>query len=320
MKLPAPALALSILTTSAVVTSQGASFTEYGSGCLSSGHTTCPISNPGAAALVGALTNNPQWALEVPGSASVVTSFEIFTQSRVKQNITAWILKPDAQGKPDHANPLGTGTLSVDTKLGWYRASFSNPVVVGNLPRYFLSWDNGSGQAPMTADPTPRLGAFSPYMAREIVNNQLTWVTPRALKRWAFKVNCRSNSAIPRVSAVTQPAPGNSKFEVLLSQAAGKVPAVAILGDSDKKWGPAALPLGLAPLGAPKCSLLSSVLILAPTATDVYGQASFPLPIPNNPKLKGLKFYVQWMVADAKANAFAWIFSNGGRIVVGDEE
>lgn len=309
------------LTLPSLAASQGASFTEYGSGCPSAANSTCPSSNPLVSALLAVRRNiNPQIALEVVGSTPIVNGFELFTKSSFRQSVTAWILLPDKNGDPDHANPVGTGTLTVDIQPGWYKATFKTPVIVGKATRFFISWDPGTGKTPMVEDPNPTIGLFGNYMERQLVNNQLKWVVPRALRRWAWKINCNSSSQTPRMTSMLLPSVGNTKFEMLARRAPANTAAIAIIGDSSTKWGSVNLPLDLSGIGAKGCSLLTSVLAIGGTSTNQYGQGGLPVPIPNLKALHGVKFYAQWIVVDPSANPLKLIFSNGAVAVIGDEE
>ena len=51
--------------------------------------------------------------------------------------------------------------------------------------------------------------------------------------------------------------------------------------------------------------------------TDASGGHKFKLTIPNNSKLKGVKFFNQYVVDDPKANGFGATFSNGGAATIG---
>jgi hypothetical protein len=75
----------------------------------------------------------------------------------------------------------------------------------------------------------------------------------------------------------------------LLIQATGCPPAspvVCVVGDSNATWAGAALPLELAPLGAPDCWMLISPDVLLPGAADTAGAAVQQTPVPSSVDLR----------------------------------
>ena len=77
----------------------------------------------------------------------------------------------------------------------------------------------------------------------------------------------------------------------------------------------APLPIDLSPIGATGCSILINHGLLLPGLTagsgSGGGSASFHLPIPFDPTLRGLKLFFQAYVLDAAANSFG-LTSTGG--------
>lgn len=123
--------------------------------------------------------------------------------------------------------------------------------------------------------------------------------------------------AIPQIGSTGRPVIGRT-FEVTLQQAKKSSAAVSALGLSDKTWNAFKLPFALAPLAAPGCSLLASLDLLAPVATDSTGNAKISLPLPNNASLVNVKLYHQWLVVDT-ANALKLSFSDAGRTTIGEQ-
>ncbi len=89
------------------------------------------------------------------------------------------------------------------------------------------------------------------------------------------------------------------------------------LGDSDTVENGIPLQFSLQLLGAPNCSLLSSLTATIVSGVDVTGQAVVTVSIPVNPTLVGFRFFDQWFCFDAAANALGFTVSNGGAATVG---
>ena len=107
----------------------------------------------------------------------------------------------------------------------------------------------------------------------------------------AFGTGCRGSAGVPTLG----PAPGQLPWagEPMTSQVVG-VPAGglvwALLGSSRTQWGAIPLPLSLAILGLPTCSLYTDPLVTVP-ATVVGSTATWTLPIPTSTTLLGAPYY-----------------------------
>ena len=124
-------------------------------------------------------------------------------------------------------------------------------------------------------------------------------------------------SSVPAISANGRPSLGNASYSVNVGQALPNTAGILVLGASNSKWGVIPLPLGLAALGAPKCSLLVSANLMLAVAINATGGASVKFPIPNIKTLVGAKFYNQYIIVDPKANGLGLVFSNGGESKIG---
>ncbi len=71
------------------------------------------------------------------------------------------------------------------------------------------------------------------------------------------------------------------------------------------------LPLDLGVIGAPKCNVLVDPLATGCTAGGTTGQATYMVPIPQDPNLKGVPVYFQGMAIDLGSNALGLTTSNG---------
>jgi len=297
---------------------QGASFKTFGSGCPGSSSSTCPSNNANATKLENRVPGpNPQLALEIDAITPVISGFELFTQAQSKVTVKAWILLPDAQGLPNSSKPLATGSITFDTKLGWYRATFPSSVLLGNASHYFISWEPSQGSAKSAADPVVHDGTKSPHYQRLLTQRGFRWVGP-STDSWAWKINCTASKQVPAIANSGDPSLGNTKFKLLLTRANANLAAAAIIGSSNTTWGSVKLPLDLSGIGANGCSLLVSLDLLFGSKTDKNGTAELPLSIPKDTALKGKSFYAQWLVFDQSANAFGIVLSDGAIATVGD--
>jgi len=289
-------------------TSQRASYTTYGSGCPGSGGgNACVANNPGATSLDRLISlADYQFALEVVGNSSgIVTGFDIFTQGPVQRTVAAYLLAADSAGNP--GTLLAQSTLTVDKKLGWYRAVF-RPVQVPPGAKLFLSWDLAGPRRPFEY-PVAARGTTSRYWAKMPSG----WNGPGAF-RFAWKLNCLPSTPILRNTGT--PVLGKT-FSIDIARARASSAAIVVTGASRTTWGPIGLPLDLSPFGAAGCSLLASMDLMLAIATDAQGNGSLVVPVPNDQRLLGVVFHNQWLVVDTPANALGLSFSNGGTATLG---
>ncbi|MEZ5988729.1 MAG: hypothetical protein R3F30_06330 [Planctomycetota bacterium] len=313
----ATALAAGILASAAAA--QSGAYATYGTGC--SGSTPgqyCAANNPtGGTANPLVNINNPQLAMLVATQRKtlIISSFELYTKAPQQVTVPAWIYLPDGSGKPA-ASPIGTGSLTVGTTLGWHKATFTTPVVVSNKPVFFLSWSPGTGNRKALAWPWLQSGTNAPYCWRDQPLSG-AWKGPSAGQPWAWRVTCIGGSGqVPTLSAKGTPSVGGS-FTVLLDQGLASAPTLLLFGGSASAWGPFKLPLDLSPAGASGCDLLCSFDLPVALQCDANGQASLKVPVPNDGKLVNAMFHNQWIVLDAKANKLGLAFSDGGTGTIG---
>lgn len=131
-------------------------------------------------------------------------------------------------------------------------------------------------------------------------------------------LRAQTHTAVPSLFSTNTPQI-NDSFRIRLSQARASSTAFVLLGFSASNWSGYALPLGLGSLGAPACSLLTSVDDAQAIAINAAGTGSFQYAIPNSLALLGLHFYNQGMIADPTANGFGFAFSNGGVALIGNQ-
>ncbi|MEZ5988728.1 MAG: hypothetical protein R3F30_06325 [Planctomycetota bacterium] len=303
----------------AAAAAQTGSYTTFGAGCPgTAGISWCESNNPAGGTLTPlASVSNPQLALVVSTqkTALLVTGFELFTQAKAKTTVPAWIYLPDSSGQPQ-ASPLATGSITVDTKADWYRATFPKPVVISNQPKFFLSWSPGTLFVKAFEWPQLTTGTKS-LMHWKDQQGTIVWKGPSAGEPWAWRLNCVGYSGnVPALSATGVPKV-NSTFSVDLDKALPSTPVLLLIGASNSVWGPIQLPLDLTPAGAPGCGLLCSFDLPLAAQADTAGKSSFKLPVPNDTGLVNVVFHDQWIVLDPKANTLGLAFSNGGTGTIG---
>jgi hypothetical protein len=305
-----------ILVLGSALAAQAAAFQTFGRGCRGTAYTWCAGNNVNATQMPPfVLIAYPQYAVEVEaGGPVVIQSFEFLTRNASGQvTVPAFIFLPDATTGVPQLTPLATGSIVVGTTVGWYTATFAQPVVVTG-GRFFLSWQqNATSKAFM--DPFANGGVQSRSWSRP--NNAGAWSGP-ANNLWAFRVNCIGIKGMPpRLSNTGLPKIGTS-YAVALSGALATAPSLLITGLSNQTWGPFPLPLDLGAAGAGGCSLLVSYDFVLGAAADNSGNASLSIALPNDSRLVGLKLHHQWATVDAPANRLGLAFSNGGTATLGN--
>ena len=125
-----------------------------------------------------------------------------------------------------------------------------------------------------------------------------------------------SATSAPVLSATGRPAIG-ATFNLKITGAPANGMTFLAWGVSNEVDALSPLPFSLAPLGAPGCTLWSSMDLLLPGIADAGGNQSLPLVIPNVPGLIGKYFFNQAVVADPAANSAGMLVSNSARILVG---
>lgn len=126
---------------------------------------------------------------------------------------------------------------------------------------------------------------------------------------------CRSSAGSPVLSASSLPWTGGT-LTLEVQPVSATAPVLITLGFSKTQWGAFNLPLSLAPLGAPGCTLYTTPDLLL-LATNSAGVGTLSLPIPADPALAGGMFFDQAWVFDASANQLGLAFSNLGEATIG---
>ncbi len=105
-------------------------------------------------------------------------------------------------------------------------------------------------------------------------------------------VGCRTSGGIAKISGTSLPEIGK-KATYVLTGAPKISPAILTLGFSSTLWGPIRLPFLLP--GTPSCYLRTPPTITWSMATNNSGSASFALPLPNDIRLLGARYYNQYL-------------------------
>jgi hypothetical protein len=130
-------------------------------------------------------------------------------------------------------------------------------------------------------------------------------------------IRARTHTAVPALYSTNTPQIGDS-FRVRFSQARPSSTALILFGVSNSVW-VGGLPMDLGFLGAPSCTLLTSIDDVQTMAIDAAGAANHVYQIPNSIYLLGRRFYNQGMIVDPPANGLGFAFSNGGVAVIGNQ-
>lgn len=257
-------------------------------------------------------------------STYTATRIEFFTGNSTGLNsVSLWT--HDAVTNTPQAM-LGQGSWMMAWNRTWQGANLTQPVTLTQGQTYWLMWAPING-----AQSSIETNSGGSLLYRGSFNNGGTWNGPFMGPQWKLRIYCGApghyevfgtgcagvTRTIPRLGFWGIPTVGASS-QILLT---GGVPndfALLVVGDSNTASGPNPLPFDLGALGAPGCLLRAAPVATVFTPTDaVTGEAVLSLAIPPNGALAGLRFYNQWFVHDAAANALGFKVSNAGAGIVG---
>lgn len=129
-----------------------------------------------------------------------------------------------------------------------------------------------------------------------------------------FGSGCSGSRGVPSLAALSGSVPRvGTTFQARVSNLPWTGAAFLALGLSNTTYTTTPLPLDLGFLGAPGCSLLTSIEEVQPLV-NVLGTATWSFPVP---PLAGLPFYTQVLPLDPSANLLGFSASNGGVGVIG---
>lgn len=291
-----------------------ASYATFGTGCRGSGSgRLCGSANPTAKALGGVPHDGRELAIAVPAAPTlrIISAVELFTHARRTtsgRQLSVALYRAAANGRP--GTVLQRASMLVISGTAWYRALFKVPVIVPANQRLFLVYGRDAANiAPSIA----QTGVTVPHYWR--IGQTSSWSGPHPVpRRWAYRLFCAksgttlSHTGLPRLG---------TSFTVDLTGGKRVANALFVLGVSSQNWRGLRLPLSLQAAGAAGCSVFVSGELVFPISTDWKGEHRFRLTVPNQPALRGLRFFNQYVVEDAAANAFGATFSNAGVGTIG---
>lgn len=128
---------------------------------------------------------------------------------------------------------------------------------------------------------------------------------------------CAGSAGTPLLFAPNPPMVGTS-FPLVLSNLPPTAPTILALGFSNTSWQGLPLPLDLGILGAPGCTVHTSVDAML-FAVNTSGTAFISLQIPSTltPSTAGPLLHSQGVVLDPTANALGLALSNAGSLTIG---
>lgn len=291
-------------------------YTTYGAGCLGTGSVSanCQSLNVTGSLRGSSGYTGVRYMLEVVAQKNLqVQGFEILQSSRRSGSITVptFLYDADASGRPNQV--LASGTMTIGSTSGLYSTQLNKVIAITQGQKFFIGFQNPN---PTITVGTLTSGTIVPYWRNNGSGGSWIRFTTRP---WGYRVLCTtSGGAIPALSNAGSPVVG-IPLALDLARAAPTVPAVLLIGASDKTWNSIPLPLDLSAAGAKGCRLLASAELMLPVLTNSSGSAMVTLNLPNDPKLYQAQFYNQFVVIDVKANTLGLAFSNGGAAVLGKQ-
>lgn len=242
-----------------------------------------------------------------------LTGFEIFTQSlTIPQTVISGVY--GNTGGNINQSFTAVRVVATGTSPGFYRATFSTPVVIPAGP-FWISLDHRMqtvALSQMTA------GTTMPCYERASILNG-AWTASPLTVRPAFRLFVQTNTAGGQLSLAVGGAP-TIGMNSALNLSNGPRNGITLFGlglsDSTSIYGP--LPLSLDGAGALGCSLLMSADALEIALTDGSGNSSFSLTIPNTASLVSTSLYAQGIAWAPGANPLGLTYSNGARLFIGN--
>ncbi len=141
------------------------------------------------------------------------------------------------------------------------------------------------------------------------------YATPFPASTTAFGVGCAGTAGTPVLASADRPWLGDTVDGTLAPLPTTGI-GILTLGFSDTSAGGAPLPLPLAGLGAPGCTLLSDPAVVVALLPGV-ASAPWSLPLPPTPAFAGLPLFAQGLALDVGANPLGLVTANALRFVTG---
>ena len=241
--------------------------------------------------------------------ASKICGLEFLSTARSQTRAAVALYLADSTGAPQ-ARPVRTGTMTVSPKAAWARAMWA-PLSLAANTRFFVSFTRPRQAAGIGVVEHAAIGTHFERSSAGVRG-------PITKLAWAFRVleGDPSKRARAHIASRRVPVVGGS-YEITLSGAPARTPALLLQGLSHRQWGALRLPFSLQAFGARGCSLGVSIDWTFGAASDANGLARVPLSIPRIPRLAGGQLYYQWLVVDPRANGLGLTSSNAARTRIG---
>lgn len=223
---------------------------------------------------------------------------------------------------------LSSGSFAQSTTKAWQGANLARSTLLLPTQKYWFAMRlDRSSQ--ISARGRAANNSGQPYRASR--DNGQSWGNEFRQWEWKLRIFCCTktspvfatfgNSCGPRgvaplLTGTGLPVLGQSYTVNVRSTSTGS-PVLLTLGASKTVFGAFMLPLDLTGAGAPGCQLLCSVD--ANTVSTIgAGSASFPVMIPQNNALLGVRFFHQAWLVNSVANTLGIAFSNAAEVVIGN--
>jgi hypothetical protein len=211
------------------------------------------------------------------------------------------------------AGRSGGSNSGIELWQGLPGLTFAAAPFQGGLPAGYIKSPEGIAVGDVNGDTFPDLAVACYGLGVAVYQNQLTGFS-------RFGVPCQgASSFLPAIGSTGgAPVVGSTTFAWTIGAAPPGSLALVLLGLSKRYfWGAPVLPLSLASLGAPGCSLLVDDVMAGATLTDGSGAATVGMTIPPVPSLVWTPVFAQWGVFHAPANPLGLVFSDGGAARIG---
>ena len=173
----------------------------------------------------------------------------------------------------------------------------------------------------LTPKPFPKVfnSSFGPWTnnLHAIPSSQMPNPFPAGVTPFGQGCPTKSTGLAPRMSVRGgSPTLGNAAFKMEMVRGTPKLPSFLFLGISNKSLAGLTLPIPLNFLGMTGCFQRVSNELVIPTINGSTGKASVALPLPNDPKLKGLTLFFQYWTTSVGTNLANRVASNAVEVKV----